>query len=127
MKALLLRVNTTHQERWNRISDPLFSAPSSRRILPRMAPANSVPDASTLTGGHESRLAQLLRIVQRRPRVAQRAASPRMREVSIGLEDVIADQLAALGDATKDDRAEADATTGAAEQGRQSWRPLRTA
>jgi hypothetical protein len=91
-----------------------------------MASLNSVPDTFTLTGDAESRVAQLLRIAQQQARVAQTAASPRLQDALIGLEDAIADQLTALNNAAEDDKADAE-VSGAAERRRRSWRPLRAA
>jgi hypothetical protein len=80
----------------------------------------------TLTGDHESRLAQLLRVAQQEARSAQRTANPRMEDALIEVENVLADQLATLALATEDDAAEAEAS-GTAERERRAWRPMRAA
>jgi hypothetical protein len=91
-----------------------------------MQARNSVPDTFTLTGEHEARIAELLRIAQREVRAAQIAAQPRMQDALTELEDAISDQIAALERAAEDDKADAE-MTGEAARERQAWRPLRTA
>ena len=91
-----------------------------------MAISHSVPDTFTLSGDHESRVAQLLRIVQHQARVAQVAAAPRMQDALADLENTLADQLAVLAYAAEYDKADAEAS-GEAERERRSWHPLRAA
>ena len=87
---------------------------------------NAIPDTFTLSGDHESRVAQLLRIAQHQARVAQVAAAPRMQDALADLEDTLSDQLAALNNAAEDDKADAEAS-GEADRQRRSWHPLRAA
>ena len=104
---------------------PLFygSLPSNHS---KMQVRNAIPDTFTLSGDHESRVAQLLRIAQHQARVAQVAAAPRMQDALADLENTLADQLGALNNAAEDDKADAEAS-GEAERQRRSWRPLRAA
>ena len=84
-------------------------------------------DTFTLSGDPESRIAQLLQLVQHHARIAQAtAAAPRMQDALTELEDALSDQLAALDRAAEDDKADAEATGEAARE-RQAWRPLRAA
>jgi len=83
-------------------------------------------DSITLTGDHDTRVAQLLRLARLEAQLAQRSAHPRMEDALVALEDVLADQLAALAEASERDAADAEAS-GAAERVRQAWRPLRAA
>ena len=87
---------------------------------------NAIPDTFTLSGDHENRVAQMLRITQHQARVAQTAARPRMQDALTGLEDALSDQLAALEHAAEDDRQDAEAS-GEAERERRASRPLRAA
>jgi len=83
-----------------------------------------VPETFTLSGDHDTPVAQLLRITQQYARVAQAGATPRVQEALTEIEDAIADQLAALDKAAEDDWADAEAS-GNAERRRRSWRALR--
>jgi hypothetical protein len=91
-----------------------------------MSAPDAVPNAFTLTGDYESRVAQLLQIAQHHARVAQGVAAPRMKDALAELEDALSDHLAALDNAAEDDKADADAS-GEAGRERQAWRPLRAA
>ena len=91
-----------------------------------MTALQSAPDTLTLSDDPESRITQLLKLVQHQARIAQTAAAPRMQDALAELEDAISDQLAALDRAAEDDKADAEATGDAARE-RQAWRPLRAA
>ncbi len=91
-----------------------------------MTSLHAAPDTLTLSGDPESRITQLLQLIQHQARVAQTAAAPRMQDALTELEDAISDQLAALDRAAEDDKADAEATGEAARE-RQAWRPLRAA
>jgi hypothetical protein len=91
-----------------------------------MTSLHAAPDTFTLSGDPDSRIAQLLQLVQHQARIAQTAAAPRMQDALTELEDAISDQLAALDRAAEDDKADAEATGDAARE-RQAWRPLRAA
>ena len=96
LKALRWRIKTTHEDVDRRVSFRLFSHATVRRIIPFMAPRNSVPDTFTLSGDYEQRLVQLLEIARHQARVAQAAAAPRMQDALTELEDALSDHLAAL-------------------------------
>jgi hypothetical protein len=83
-----------------------------------------MPQTFAVTGDHESRLTQLLRIAQQEAQLAQRSASPRMEDALIAVEQALAEQLAVLVLANDDAAADAEAS-GAADRERQAWRPLR--
>jgi|SRR5271170_2374610 hypothetical protein len=123
MKALPTRIEALHELAGRTISFRLFPDGASRRIILRMTLRNSVPDTFTLSGDDKSRLTQLLELAQHQARVAQAAAAPRMQDALTVLEDAIADQIAALANATEDDKADTEAL---GDPGR-SWRPLRAA
>lgn len=91
-----------------------------------MASLHSAPDTLTLFGDPESRITQLLQLIQHQARIAQATAAPRMQDALTELEDAVSDQLAALDRAAEDDKADAEATGEAARE-RQAWRPLRAA
>jgi hypothetical protein len=91
-----------------------------------MTPRQSTPDTLTLSDDPESRITQLLQLVQHHARIAQTMAAPRMQDALTELEDAISDQLAALDRAAEDDKADAEATGEAARE-RHAWRPLRAA
>jgi hypothetical protein len=91
-----------------------------------MTSLHSAPDTLTLSGDPESRIMQLLQLIQHQARIAQTAAAPRMQDALTELEDAVSDQLAALDRASEDDQADAEATGEAARE-RQAWRPMRAA
>ena len=91
-----------------------------------MTTQNAVADTFTLSGSHESRLAQLLQIAQHQARLVEGAAGPHLRDALVDLEEVLSGQLAALANAADDDRADAE-YSGDAERERQAWRPQRAA
>ena len=61
-----------------------------------MTSLHAAPDTFTLSGDHDSRIAELLRLVQHQARIAQTDAAPRMQDALTELEDAISDQIAAL-------------------------------
>ena len=63
-------------------------------------------DEMTLTGTHECRLARLLQAARFEARLAQTAAAPRMYDALTELDGILEDQIAALADATTDDKAD---------------------
>ena len=63
----------------------------------------SAPDTFSLSGGYESRVAQLLSITRHQARVAQIAAAPRVQDALTELEDAISDHLTALNNAAEDE------------------------
>ena len=75
----------------------------------RMALRNSTPDTFTLVGDHESRVTQLLELARQQARFAKALAAPRTREALTALDYILEDQVAALADATDDDKADAAA------------------
>ena len=83
-------------------------------------------DTVTLSGTHESRVAQLLRAARHQTRLAQAGARPRMQDALTELEDALSDHLGALECAANADLADAE-ESGEAERIRQSWHPLRAA
>lgn len=85
-----------------------------------------VSQTITLTGDYESRVAQLLQVAQQQARLAQASAGSRMQDALTELEDMLSDQLAALGNAAEADLDDAE-VSGVAERERKSWRPLRAA
>jgi len=91
-----------------------------------MTSLHSAPDTLTLSGDPESRIMQLLQLIQHQARIAQTTAAPRMQDALTELEDAVSDQLAALDRASEDDKADAEATGEAARE-RQAWRPMRAA
>ena len=91
-----------------------------------MAFFHSAPETLTLSGDPESRITQLLQLLQHHARVAQAMAAPRMQDALTELEDAISDHLAALDRAAEDDKADAEATGEAARE-RQAWHPMRAA
>jgi len=91
-----------------------------------MTSLDAAPDTLTLSGDPESRIMQLLQLIQHQARIAQTAAAPRMQDALTELEDAVSDQLAALDRAAEDDKADAEATGQAARE-RQAWRPMRAA
>ena len=91
-----------------------------------MTSLDAAPDTLTLSGDPESRIMQLLQLLQHQARIAQTMAAPRMQDALTELEDAVSDQLAALDRAAEDDKADAEATGQAARE-RQAWRPLRAA
>jgi hypothetical protein len=84
-----------------------------------MGTHQSVPDTFALSGDNISRFIQLLRLAQRHARLDQAMVGPH-------LQDALSDQIAALDNAAQDDLAYAE-ESGAAEQERRAWRPLRAA
>ena len=72
-----------------------------------MALRNSAPDTFTLGGDHESRVTQLLELARQQARVANALLRPRTREALTELDYILEDQVAALADATDDDKADA--------------------
>jgi hypothetical protein len=72
-----------------------------------MALRNSTPDTFTLVGDHESRVTQLLELARQQARFAKALAAPRTREALTALDYILEDQVAALADATDDDKADA--------------------
>ena len=83
-----------------------------------------VPDTFTLSGDHEVRVLQALRLAQRQVRLAQGGASPHVQDALVELEDALSDHIAALGHAAEDDKAEAEAS-GEAERERRAYEPVR--
>jgi len=81
-----------------------------------------------LTGNDENRLAQLLRAARHQIRVAQVTASPRMQDTLTDLEDILADQLAAVRKAADADKSDA-APPGVRDRKKKrlSWRLSRAA
>jgi len=85
-----------------------------------------VSDMFTLSGDHEQRLVQVLKIARHLARVAQGPADRHMQDALAALEDALADHLAAIETAADDDKADAE-DSGEAERERRAWRPLRAA
>jgi hypothetical protein len=65
---------------------------------------NSVPETFTLVGDYESRVAQLLDLARQQVRRAQTVAAPRMHDALTELDYILEDQIAALSNATEDDK-----------------------
>ena len=91
-----------------------------------MQDRSSDTDTFTLSGNHENRVLEALRVAQQQVRLAQPEAAPRMQDALVGLDDALSDQIAWLENAATDDRADAE-DSGEAERERQAWRPLRAA
>ncbi len=83
-------------------------------------------DNIALTGNWDDRVVQLLRMARHFARLAQRDARSHKLETLYELDDLLTDQLAALGNADEDDKADAE-ESGEAERERRAWRPLRAA
>jgi hypothetical protein len=84
------------------------------------------PDTFTLSGDHENRVLEALRVAQHQVCLAQAQAAPRMQDALVGLGDALSDQVAWLENAAEEDKADAEASGEAARE-RQSWPPLRAA
>ena len=71
-----------------------------------------MPDQSTvtLTGTHESRVAQLLRAARRQARLAQADAGQRTCDALTELEYILEDQIVAIANASEDDKSDAELT-----------------
>jgi hypothetical protein len=106
LKVLRSRIKTKREDVGHRASFRLFS-PRWRPNLFRLALRNSAPDTFTLVGDHESRVAQLLELARQQARVAKALAAPRTREALTELDYILEDQVAALANATDDDKADA--------------------
>src|SRR3954471_10389192 len=78
----------------------------------------------TLTGDHENRVLEALKVAQHQVRLAQGAAVPRMLDALVGLEDALSDQIARLENAAEDDQAGAE-VSGEAERERRAFYPPR--
>src|SRR5690242_16353161 len=102
----------------------LFTVSLSARILSRMTTQIPVADTFTLSGDREGRIVQLLRITQEHARTAQLAASPRMQDALVDLEDSLSDLIASLEVARQEDWADAE-YSGEAARERQRWQPAR--
>ena len=89
-----------------------------------MPTQTDVPTTFILSGDHENRVLEALRVAQHQVRLAQSGAAPRMQEALVSLEDALSDQLAWLENAAQDDKADADFQA-ALEQA--AWQPLRAA
>ena len=83
-------------------------------------------DNVALAGDYADRVAQLLRMARHYARVAQSSARPRMQDALPNSKTALSDHLAAIENATDDDKADAE-DAGEAERERQAWRPLRAA
>lgn len=86
-------------------------------------------DRIALTGDWDDRVVQLLRMARHYARVAQTSARPHRRhkeDVLFELDGVLTDQIAALGNADEDDKADAE-ESGDAERARRAYYPLRAA
>jgi hypothetical protein len=62
---------------------------------------------TALSGTHECRLAQLLQAARHEAGLAQIAAAPRLHDALAELENILQDQIAALANASDDDKADA--------------------
>jgi hypothetical protein len=64
------------------------------------------PEAFTLVGDYESRVTQLLDLARQQVRPAQTVAAPRMHDALTELDYILEDQIAALSNATENDKAD---------------------
>jgi predicted RNA-binding protein Jag len=93
-----------------------------RRIIRPMG----MEDTIALKGNWDDRVVQLLRMARHFARLSQIGARGHKLDALNELDDVVTDQLAALGHADEDDKSEAE-ESGEAERERRAWRPLRAA
>jgi hypothetical protein len=89
-----------------------------------MLTQTDVPATFTLSGDHENRVVEVLRVAKHQVRLAQPGAAPRMQDALVGLEDALSDQIAWLENAARDDKADSNFQ---AELKQAAWQPLRAA
>ena len=85
-----------------------------------------VPATFTLSGDHDQRVLEVLRVAQHQVRLAQGGAASRMHDALVGLEDALSDQIAWLENAAEDDKAHAEEAA-EAERERRAYCQLRAA
>ena len=108
VKALRTRIETPDEEMTRKVLSCLFPTRAGLRILLKMAGKRAEPEIFSLSGDHDSRVAQLLQLTRHQVRVAQTAAAPRMHEALTELDNILEDQIAALANAVVDDRIDAE-------------------